>query len=192
MSEVIAAAPEGVDLGALMARVAEGDCAAFAQLYDATSRAAFGLALRVTNSHHLAEEVVQEVFLQVWKDAASFDLAKGRPKSWILMLTHRRAVDCVRAVRAATDRDLADGARVAATPGADIIDELHLRRQVDELRLHMSTLSEAQQQVLALAYFSGHTQAEIAAMMGQPLGTIKSRMRDAITRLRKATPASAA
>lgn len=175
-----------------MAKVALGDAAAFAAIYDATSGAAFGLAMRVTNSHHLAEEVVQEVFLHVWHHAAAFDATRGKTKSWILMLTHRRAVDCVRSVRSATDRDIADGSRVAASPAPDLADDLHLRIAVDELRVHLSQLTEAQQHVIALAYFEGCTQAEIAERLGHPLGTIKSRMRDALTRLRRATAIPAA
>lgn len=181
-----------IDLSALMAKVATGDAAAFAAIYDAISGAAFGLALRVTNSHHLAEEVLQEVFLHVWHDASAFDATRGKLKAWILMLTHRRAVDCVRSVRAAADRDIADGSRVAASAGSDMADDLHLRVTVDELRVHLSQLTEAQQHVIALAYFEGCTQAEIAARLGHPLGTVKSRMRDALTRLRTATAAPTA
>ncbi|QLD13322.1 sigma-70 family RNA polymerase sigma factor [Microbacterium oleivorans] len=179
------------ELARLMVRVVDGDEAAFAALYDATSAAAFGLALRVTNSHHLAEEVLQEVFLHVWQNAAAFDVARGKAKSWILMLVHRRAVDCVRSVRAATARDIADGTRNAASLGSDMADDLHLRRAIEQLRVHMTQLTEAQQLVISLAYVGGYSQAEIADRLGHPLGTVKSRMRDALTRLRRAAAAAA-
>lgn len=181
----------GDDVAVLVARVVAGDRTAFAELYDATSAAAFGVALRVTNSRHLAEEVLQEAFLHVWENAAAFDAARGKARSWILMLVHRRAVDCVRSVRAASARDIADAARNAASLGSDMADDLHVRQAIEELRVHMTQLTDAQQLVISLAYIGGYSQAEIAARLGHPLGTVKSRMRDALTRLRRAAAATA-
>lgn len=177
------------ELTHLLARTAAGDSVAFRQLYDAIAPAALALATRVTGHRHLAEEILQEVFVHVWTHAGDFDAGRGRPRSWVLMLAHRRSVDCVRSVRAANDRDEADGLRAAADRGVDIADEVHLQVEADALRRRLSELSSEQQRVVALAYFGGYSQSEIAAMTGDPLGTVKSRMRGALDRLRTATRA---
>ena len=127
MAEPFGAAPSQADLDDLLAAVANGDAGAFADLYAQISPAAFGLAIRVIGDRHLAEEVLQEVFLHIWRNASTFDADRGAAKGWILMLTHRRSVDRVRAVQSARERDIADAARVAATPGGDTATEAELR-----------------------------------------------------------------
>ena len=185
MAEPFGAAPSQADLDDLLAAVANGDAGAFADLYAQISPAAFGLAIRVIGDRHLAEEVLQEVFLHIWRNASTFDADRGAAKGWILMLTHRRSVDRVRAVQCARERDIADAARIAATPGGDTATEAELRIDGARLRQQLSGLSAAQRRVIELSYFGGHTHAEIAELIGCPLGTVKSRIRDALPRLRR-------
>ena len=116
MTDALQAADAHEDLGDLLAAVALGDTGAFSALYAQISPAAFGLAIRVIGDSHLAEEVLQEVFLHIWRNASTFDAGRGAAKGWILMLTHRRSVDRVRSVQSARERDIADAARAAATP----------------------------------------------------------------------------
>ena len=184
MTDALQAAHAHEDLGDLLAAVALGDTGAFSALYAQISPAAFGLAIRVIGDRHLAEEVLQEVFLHIWRNASTFDAGRGAAKGWILMLTHRRSVDRVRSVQSARERDIADAARAAATPAGDTATEAELRIDGARLREHLSGLSTAQRRVIELSYFGGHTHAEIAEMIGCPLGTVKSRIRDALTRLR--------
>ncbi|MCK6079502.1 sigma-70 family RNA polymerase sigma factor [Microbacterium sp. EYE_5] len=174
------------ELTGLIARTASQDVAAFTRLYDLTCGAAYALAVRVTGHHHLAEEVLQEAYVHVWHHAGRFDVERGRPRTWVLMHVHRRAVDCVRAVRAASERDRSDGMRAVAATGGDIADDVHLRVEAAALRLHLADLTVEQQRVIALAYFGGYSQSEIAALTGDPLGTVKSRTRSALERLRAA------
>ena len=184
MTDALQAADAHEDLGDLLAAVALGDTGAFSALYAQISPAAFGLAIRVIGDSHLAEEVLQEVFLHIWRNASTFDAGRGAAKGWILMLTHRRSVDRVRSVQSARERDIADAARAAATPAGDTATEAELRIDGARLREQLSGLSTAQRRVIELSYFGGHTHAEIAEMIGCPLGTVKSRIRDALTRLR--------
>ncbi|WP_405374468.1 MULTISPECIES: sigma-70 family RNA polymerase sigma factor [unclassified Microbacterium] len=163
-------------LAALLVKIAGADAAAFAALYDATGGLSFSLAVRVTGDRGLAEEVVREVFVEIWRDATSFDPGRDRAVSWIVSLTRRRAIDAVRALRAAN-------ADEAALP---------LRVDGDEIQAHIADLSVPQQRVLALAYFGGHSQSEIARLSGHPVGTVKSHMREALDRLRAASTAAEA
>jgi RNA polymerase sigma-70 factor (ECF subfamily) len=171
-------------VGLLLVRIADGDQRAFAELYDMLSPRVFGLILRVLVDRAQSEEVLQEVFLEVWQSAARFAPNKGQGRSWILTIAHRRAVDRVRASQASSDRDTRVGIRdigVAYDGVAEGIElKLDAQRVVDGLR----ALPEVQREAIVLAYYGGYSQSEIAALVGAPLGTIKTRMRDALSRLR--------
>jgi RNA polymerase sigma-70 factor (ECF subfamily) len=176
-------APVVPDQNDLLLRVARGDEAAFAALYDELGSAVYGLARRVIRDPARAEEVAQEVFLQVWQTAARFDPERGRAKSWVLTLAHRRAVDAVRHDQAATNRDRAydwsDG------PAHDVVDEtVSLRLEHEQVRRCMEGLTELQHEAITLAYFQGYTYAETAEVLGANASTIKTRMRDGLVRLR--------
>lgn len=168
-----------------MVRVAQGDQRAFAELYDMMSARVFGLILRVVIDHSQSEEVLQEVFLEAWQSATSFDADRGKARSWLLMIAHRRAVDRVRAAQAAKRRDLAAGARelAEARPGVD--DEVQLLVDGGRAVKCLNELPEAQRRALVLAYFGGYSQREISALLDTPLGTIKTRIRDGLTRLKR-------
>ena len=170
-------------LDSLMTRVAQGDAEAFSDLYDQTSSMVYGLALRVVRSEAMAEEITQEVYLQVWRQASGFDAQRGSVKSWMATLAHRRAVDVVRRSQSARDRELkvpADG------PEADIAEIAILGDERDRVRAALSSLTDLQFQVIEMAYFGGLTYREVAERLDTPLATVKTRIRDGLTRLRSA------
>lgn len=168
----------------LLCAAGAGNDAAFARLYDLLSSRVFGLILRVLVDRPQSEEVLQEVFLEVWQSAASFDPERGQARTWILTIAHRRAVDRVRASRASTDRDLKIGGRELHAPVVSVAEEAELRIEGAKVASLLITLPEAQREALTLGYFGGYTQSEIAAITGAPLGTVKTRMRDGLTKLR--------
>jgi RNA polymerase sigma factor (sigma-70 family) len=167
---------------ALVALAARSEESALAELYDRYGRTAYGLALRVLRDPALAEDAVQEAFLTVWRTASRFVPERGRASTWILTLVHRRAVDTVRREQ----RRRADSLDRAAEPAVDGVEEdawLHLQRvRVQEALRH---LPDAQREALELAYYGGFSQSELAERLGQPLGTIKSRMFGGLARLRE-------
>lgn len=167
---------------ALVALVARADEDALAELYDRFGRIAYGLALRIVRDPALAEDVVQEGFLAVWRSAGRFVAERAKASTWILTLVHRRAVDLVR--REAPRRaEPLKAVRHAA--GDDTEDEAWLRLQRAHVREALTRLPDQQREALELAYFGGFTQSELADRLGEPLGTIKSRMFTGLARLRE-------
>ncbi|WP_239684061.1 MULTISPECIES: ECF RNA polymerase sigma factor SigK [Leucobacter] len=168
-----------------LARAAQGDQRAFAELYDLLSARVFGLILRVLVDRSQSEEVLQEVFLEAWQSATSFDPDRGRARTWLLTIAHRRAVDRVRASQASRRRDLTVGVRDLAEPQAGVDDEVELMIDGARAVQGLNELPEPQRRAIVLAYFGGYSQSEISVLLGAPLGTIKTRIRDGLTRLRK-------
>ncbi len=168
----------------LLVRIAGGDDGAFGSLYDMLSSRVYGLILRVLVDRAQSEEVLQEVFLEVWQSAGSFVPNKGQGRSWVLTIAHRRAVDRVRSAQAAGERDVRAGLRDLHTPSVAVDEQVELRIESRRVARALETLPEQQREALTLAYFGGYSQSEIAAMSGTPLGTIKTRMRDGLSRLR--------
>ena len=179
---------EGADsidhAGELLLLVANGDQQAFARLYDMLSPRVFGLILRVLVDRSQSEEVLQEVFLEIWQSAGRFVPNKGQGRSWILTIAHRRAVDRVRSAQASTDRDVRAGFRDIGVAYDGVAEEVELRIEGQRVSEALSALPDAQREALTLAYYGGYSQSEIAALVGAPLGTIKTRMRDGLSRLR--------
>ena len=173
------------DLAAdLLVRVADGDQQAFAELYDLLSARVFGLILRVLVNRAQSEEVLQEVFLEVWQSAARFAPNKGQGRTWILTIAHRRAVDRVRASQASADRDVKAGIRDLGVAHDSVAEQVELSMAGEQVVAALGMLPEAQREALVLAYYGGYSQSEIAVLSKTPLGTIKTRMRDGLTRLR--------
>jgi RNA polymerase sigma-70 factor (ECF subfamily) len=170
--------------GELLLKVADGDQSAFARLYDMLSPRAFGLILRVLVDRSQSEEVLQEVFLEIWQSAGRFAPNKGQGRSWVLTIAHRRAVDRVRSAQASTDRDVRAGFRDMDVAHDGVAEEVELRIEGQRVSEALATLSDPQREAITLAYFGGYSQSEIAALVGAPLGTIKTRMRDGLSRLR--------
>lgn len=181
--------PEGGDdavdhVGELLGRIAGGDQDAFAKLYDMFSPRAFGLILRVLVDRSQSEEVLQEVFLEIWQSAGRFAPNKGQGRTWILTIAHRRAVDRVRSARAGTDRDMRVGLRDIDVAHDGVAEQVELRIEGKRVSAALAGLPEPQREAITLAYFGGYSQSEIAALVGAPLGTVKTRMRDGLSRLR--------
>jgi len=168
----------------LLERVAGGDETAFARLYDHLSPRVFGLILRVLVNRAQSEEVLQEVFLEVWQSASRFAPNRGQGRSWVLTIAHRKAVDRVRSSQASADRDVRAGFRDLEVPFDGVAEQVELSIEGSRVAAALSALPDAQREALTLAYYGGYSQSEIAALVGAPLGTIKTRMRDGLARLR--------
>lgn len=173
---------EPSDVDVLLGKVSRGDSTAFEQLYDELGSAVYGVARRVVRDPNRAEDVAQEVFLEVWRKAPSFDDGRGSAKTWILTIAHRRAVDAVRRNESQKKYD-----------SQTIPDEVHHDEPADRVieaeehgavRDCLQTLTELQMESVRLAYFNGYTYAEVATLLDKPLPTIKTRMRDGLIRLR--------
>jgi RNA polymerase sigma-70 factor (ECF subfamily) len=168
----------------LVAQVARGDERAFETLYDAISGPVHGLVLRVLRDPAQAEEVTQEVFLEIWRTATRFDPHRGKAMTWAMTLAHGRAVDRVRSAQAATNRDLKVGQREHTTAYdevAEAVESSFERRQVQGC---LGGLTELQRESVTLAYYGGYTYNEVAELLTVPLGTVKTRLRDGLIRLR--------
>ena len=171
-------------LVALLARSSRGDEAAFAELYDLTSARVYGLARRVVRDPAQAEEVAQEAYLEVWRQSARYDDARGNPLAWILTIVHRRAVDRVRAAESARQRDTRY-ATVGDGPDYDVVEEtVTATLETARVRKALTSLTAVQREAITLAYYGGYTHREVSELLDVPLGTVKTRMRDGLIRLR--------
>lgn len=167
---------------ALVALLARSEQPALAELYDRYGRVAYGLALRVLRDEALAEDAVQEGFLAVWRTAARYLPERGKASTWILTLVHRRAVDVVRR----EERRRTDTLEHAPEPGGgDVHEDAWLRLQRERVQAALKQLPDPQREALELAYYGGFSQSELAERLGQPIGTIKSRMFAGLARLRE-------
>ncbi len=187
------APPEGMgggapdtDLESTMSRCARGSAVAFQLLYDATADSVYSLALRVTRSPSLAEDVTQDALVEVWRTAPRFSPAKGSARGWIMTIAHRRAVDKVRREESHKNR-VAAAARQHQTPEQPhdvVIDALQGHWEQDRVRQALGDLTELQREAIHLAYFGGLTHVQVSESLGVPLGTAKTRLRDGLIRLR--------
>jgi RNA polymerase sigma-70 factor, ECF subfamily len=168
----------------LLARVGRGDRDAFGTLYDSTAARVFGLVRRLVVDHAQSEEVTQDVYLEIWQTAPRFDASRGSAIAWMLTLAHRRAVDRIRSAQAARDRDLRVGARDLDVPVDTVVEAVETRIEHERVQDALGRLSDLQRECVALAYYGGLTQREIADRLDVPLGTVKTRLRDGMVRLR--------
>ena len=168
---------------ALVALAARSEQLALAELYDRFGRPAYGLALRILRDEALAEDAVQEAFLALWRTAARFVPERGKASTWILTLVHRRAVDLVRR----EEHRRTDALEHAPEPASlgTVDEEAWLRLQRERVQDALRKLPDQQREAIELAYYGGFTQSELAERLGQPLGTIKSRMFMGLARLRE-------
>jgi RNA polymerase sigma-70 factor, ECF subfamily len=172
----------GTDLARLLSLVARGDQVAFATVYDHAAAQVFGLVRRVVRDPAQSEEVTQEVMLDVWRTASRFDPHRGTAMAWLMTLAHRRAVDRVRSGQAAAQRELR--AAVAETAYDMVTEEVESRLDAQRVRRCLDSLTELQRESVTLAYYGGYTYREVAGLLGVAVGTVKTRMRDGLIRLR--------
>lgn len=171
------------DPGALLRAAGRGDEAAFADFYDAVSATVYGVVLRVVRDPGMAQDVTQEVFVELWRLAPRFEPGRGSARSWASTIAHRRAVDRVRSEQAHRDREAADASRSAVTEAGpnDVLETAEEHRAVREA---LDGLSQTQREAITLAYYGGHTYREVAALLDVPEGTVKTRIRDGLIKLR--------
>lgn len=169
----------------LLVRVAGGDHTAFERLYDMVSGPVYGLVHRVLRDPAQSEEVTQEAMLELWRSAARFDPGRGSALSWALTLAHRRAVDRVRSARAATERERREALRATGPAFDPVVEEVEAELEHEWVRRCLDRLTALQRQSVTLAYYDGYTYREVAERLSLPLGTVKTRMRDGLTRLRQ-------
>lgn len=172
------------DDDALIESVANADLSALERLYDSYGRIAFSLAYRIVGDRGAAEDVVQDAFLSVWRQAKSYRRERGSARTWLMSIVHHRSIDRLRASAALTPTlpidDVPDD--VGEAPG--VWQQVWAARQGETVRKALDALPAEQKKSIELAYFSGYTQSEIAALMGVPLGTVKGRMRIGLQKLR--------
>jgi len=177
---------ESVDLDSLLDGVRAGDKAAFSALYDAVAPQVLGLATHILRDQAQAEEVTQEVFVEVWQKAHTFDPARGSAKSWVLRLAKSRSIDRLRSWRSAQARDTEDFNLQLTTWVAPAEEEAAQQLESQELQELIDSIGEPHRSALMLAYFGEYTHQEIADATGVALGTAKTRVRDGLQKLRKA------
>ncbi|WP_036476962.1 sigma-70 family RNA polymerase sigma factor [Mycobacterium sp. URHD0025] len=172
------------ELDALLRRVARRDVDAFAELYDHTRSRVFGLVMRVLRDPGYSEETTQEIYLQVWRTADSYDPTAGSPMAWLMTLAHRRAVDRVRAEQAAGHRESRYGAANVEPPADHVAESVITQDEQRRVAECLSGLTAAQRECIHLAYYDGLTYNQVSQRLAANLATIKSRMRDALRGLR--------
>ncbi len=174
------AARGGLEL--MLAEVAKGDHLAFRDIYDQTAPAVLGTVRRVVRDPAQSEEVMQEVLLEVWRTAARFDPSVGSASAWIMTLAHRRAVDRVRSEQRAAARELR--AATASIDYDEVSDAALATLEQERVRRCLGGLTDLQRESVTLAYYGGYSYREVAQLLGVAVGTIKTRMRDGLIRLR--------
>nr|WP_233197803.1 sigma-70 family RNA polymerase sigma factor [Cryobacterium sp. Y57] len=168
----------------LLVQVARGDQSAFGELYDQIAPRVLGLVKRLLVDHAQSEEVTQEIFLEIWQSAARYESSRGGASTWILTMAHRRAVDRIRSSQAGRDRDTKIGIRDLAVAYDHVAETVEVRIEHERVEKAMTRLTQLQRQAVSLAYYGGLSHSEVADMLQIPLGTVKTRLRDGLIRLR--------
>jgi len=168
----------------LLVRTGRGDTAAFEQLFDRFSARVYGLVKRIVRDPTLSQDTTQVVMTELWRTAARFDPERGSATTWVLTLAHRRAVDMVRREQASRDRIQKVGRAQVERPADTIAEGVVMADEHAEVRAALEHLTDLQREAIELAWFDGYTYREVAAVLDVPLGTVKTRMRDGMIRLR--------
>ena len=185
-TDVSVSAPSVLDAATdLLQRVAQGDQRAFSELYDLITPRMLGLVRHVLKDHAQSEEVVQEVLLEIWQTAPRFDPNKGKAVTWMLTMAHRRAIDRVRSAQSSRDRDTKIGIRDLGREYDSVAENVEIRIEHERVEKALTKLTELQRQAVELAYYGGYTDSEVSTMLSVPIGTVKTRLRDGMIRLRE-------
>ena len=170
------------DLAALLTQVARGDHRAFERLYGELAGPVYGVVRQVLRDPAQSEEVAQEVLLEVWRTASRFDASRGSAATWVMTIAHRRAIDRVRSETAAAEREQ----KTAHVPVAadEVAETVEASLEAERVRRCLEGLTELQRESITLAYYGGYTYPQVASLLGTALGTIKTRIRDGLIRLR--------
>jgi RNA polymerase sigma-70 factor, ECF subfamily len=176
--------PRPATLDELLPQVARGDDAAFEQLYRHLSAPIFGLVQRILRDPAQSEEVAQEVFLELWRSATRYSPERGSVLSWAMTIAHRKAVDRVRSAQASSDRDTRAARAESARPFDEVTEVVAERLEREQVRRCLGSLTDLQRESVMLAYYQGYTYREVAHLLDSPLGTVKTRLRDGLIRLR--------
>jgi RNA polymerase sigma-70 factor, ECF subfamily len=171
-------------LADLLSRTARGDEDAFADLYDAVAGTVYGMVLRVLRDPAQSEEVTQEVLVEVWRQASRYSSERGSVRAWVLTMAHRRAVDRVRSAQARSDREERVGRSGAERPFDEVSEAVEYRLEAEQVRRALGVLTDLQREAVTLAYYGGYTHREVSELLDVPLGTVKTRLRDGLIRLR--------
>jgi RNA polymerase sigma-70 factor (ECF subfamily) len=184
--EAGSAPPDGGDrpLDWLMTHVARGDQGAFEQIYDRLAGPVYGLIRKVVRDPAQSEEVAQEVLLEVWRSASRFDPAKGSATSWVMTIAHRRAIDRVRSASAEAQRDHKSAVAAAVLSPDEVAEAVEASLDRERVRRCLNSLTELQRESITLAYYGGYTYRQVAGLLNVALGTIKTRIRDGLIRMR--------
>lgn len=175
---------DDLSIESLLRAVADDDRAAFAEVYDRISSRVLGLIIRLLRDRAQSEEVLQEVFLEIWQQASKFDANRGSGMAWVLTMAHRRAIDRIRASQKSHERDLRIGIRDMERDFDSVSESVEIRIENERVKHAMSRLTPLQREAVILAYYGGYTHSEMADILGIPLGTVKTRLRDGMIRLR--------
>jgi RNA polymerase sigma-70 factor (ECF subfamily) len=178
-----------VDLAALLGLVARGNTTAFETVYDHAAGVVYGTVQRVLRDPAQSEEVAQEVLLEVWRTASQFDAGRGSAMGWVTTIAHRRAVDRIRAERRSAEREWRSAAPVP--PDDDVVEVAIARIDQERVRRCLGTLTDLQRESVLLAYYAGYTYREVGQLLGVAVGTVKTRIRDGLIRLRDCLGVSA-
>ena len=170
------------DLDHLLGMVARGDHDAFEAVYDRLAGPAYGLIRRVVRDQAQSEEVTQEALLEVWRTASRFDPARGSAATWVMTIAHRRAVDRVRSAAAAAEREQRAAQPLVADD--EVAETATANLEAERVRRCLGGLTELQRESITLAYYGGYTYPEVAGLLHTALGTVKTRIRDGLIRLR--------
>ncbi len=175
---------ESLSIESLLREVADGSRAAFAEVYDRISSRVMGLVTRLLRDRAQSEEVTQEVFLEIWQSASKFDQNRGSGMAWVLTMAHRRAVDRIRSAQKSHERDLKIGIRDMEREFDGVAESVEIRVENERVQSAMARLTPLQREAVILAYYGGYSHSEMSQILGIPLGTVKTRLRDGMIRLR--------
>lgn len=177
-------AAENLSIESLLREVADGSRTAFAEVYDRISDRVMGLVTRLLRDRAQSEEVTQEVFLEIWQSASKFDQNRGSGMAWVLTMAHRRAVDRIRSAQKSHERDVRIGIRDMERDFDGVAESVEIRVENERVKGAMSRLTALQREAVILAYYGGYSHSEMSQILGIPLGTVKTRLRDGMIRLR--------